>query len=220
MKRESSALSQLLPLYWGSGYGVLYAFLRWFMCPYREMERLLPAEGMILDVGCGEGVFSNFLAIASPARKVIGVEISERRLAVASVTARKGSLVQFVQADVRQLHFKGLKAVVMSDFLHHLPFPDQDMLLRWSWGLLSVPGVLLIKEITKDDEWRYHLSRSYDRILYPREAVYFSNSDDLATFLSKLGFAVTVKKSAQHLPGSTNLFLCRKETEKTWEGQR
>jgi len=45
------------------------------------LDRLVPKRGRILDMGCGFGLFSLFLAMRSPERSIHGVDLSAKRIA-------------------------------------------------------------------------------------------------------------------------------------------
>jgi 16S rRNA (guanine1207-N2)-methyltransferase len=60
-----------------------------------------PAEGALLDLGCGYGPIALTLASRSPSAKVFGVDINERALAIAERNASAAHLdnVRFIKAD-------------------------------------------------------------------------------------------------------------------------
>ena len=99
----------------------LYAVLRWRLCPFEEIEKYLPRQGVALDIGCGYGLLANFLALKSDQRQVIGLDNSLKRLAVAKSTVKNRPNIKFIQKDVSALDLPACQAVVMSDVLHHLP---------------------------------------------------------------------------------------------------
>ena len=46
--------------------------VRWWTAPFAALEREVPLSGDILEVGCGHGVFSTYLAVCSRSRHVVG----------------------------------------------------------------------------------------------------------------------------------------------------
>lgn len=92
----------------------------------RLMDRAIPLDARILEVGCGTGQMSLYLARAD--RVVIGADITRASLRLAVEAAGRFELdhVQFIETD---LHYPGLRAgafdvVYSSGVLHHTPNPS------------------------------------------------------------------------------------------------
>src|SRR3990167_6064006 len=102
---------------------VFYDFLRKVILPLEEIDKNLPKEGKIFDLGCGEGVISKYLT-RNKKRVVIGIDSDEKRL-----PKHKTKNLYFKNADIREISFKGSSGVVISDVFHHLNLKDQKILL-------------------------------------------------------------------------------------------
>jgi ubiquinone/menaquinone biosynthesis C-methylase UbiE len=179
-------------------------FLRQFILPLKEIDEILPKTGLIVDLGCGEGTIAQYLA-ETKTRKVVGVDLNENRL-----KKPKQKSLTFRYGDSRKFNMRGVEGVVLSDMLHHMNFKDQEKTLSGVFKSLKKGGVLVIKEIDTAEWVRSSLSRLWDRLLYPKERIYFSNSDNLITTLERIGYKVKFSRSSRHFPGSTNLFICKK----------
>jgi SAM-dependent methyltransferase len=91
----------------------------------RLIDRAIPGDARIVEVGCGTGQMCLFLARAD--RVVVGADLARASLALAAGAARRFGLnrVQFVETDLQR---PGLKAgafdvVYSSGVLHHTPNP-------------------------------------------------------------------------------------------------
>jgi SAM-dependent methyltransferase len=91
----------------------------------RLLDRAISLDARIVEVGCGTGQMSLFLARAG--RVVIGADLARESLRLAASAARRFGLdqVQFVETD---LHRPGLRAesfdvVYSSGVVHHTPDP-------------------------------------------------------------------------------------------------
>ncbi len=91
----------------------------------RLLDRAIPGDARIVDVGCGTGQMSLYLARAD--RIVIGADLTRASLRLGAAAAARFRLegVHFVETD---LHHPGLKprafdVVYSSGVLHHTPNP-------------------------------------------------------------------------------------------------
>ena len=92
----------------------------------RMLDRAIPGDATIVEVGCGTGQMSLYLARAG--RRLIGADLARASLRLAAGAARRFGLqraVRFIQTD---LHRPGLRngafdVVYSSGVLHHTPDP-------------------------------------------------------------------------------------------------
>src|SRR5437899_8841816 len=61
----------------------LHMIVRWRVCPLPAIAALVPPQGVIVDLGCGHGLFAQLLARDSVAREVIGVDLDAHKIALA-----------------------------------------------------------------------------------------------------------------------------------------
>ena len=91
------------------------------------IEKLLPRDLVIADVGCGTGSLT--FELARFARKVIGVDLSREMLRQAQESAKDKHVhnVEFRRADALKLPLKGrsVDAVFCVMVLHFLPHPER-----------------------------------------------------------------------------------------------
>ena len=183
----------------------IYNFLRFLMLPLREIDSFLPESGTIIELGCGEGVIAKYVAI-KPKRNVIGIDHDKQRL-----PAQKTKNLKFILGDITTYSPQNPSAVIISDVLHHLNFQDQKALLSKISGSLPKKGIFLIKEIDTQEFVRSKISRFWDFLFYPEDKIYYWDSQNLKNFLEKLNFSVRVFRPTRFFPGSTTLFVCKKE---------
>lgn len=201
---------QLIDLY--SDFRIkIFVLLRFLMCPFIQMERYLPKQGIITDIGCGEGVFSIFLSLKSKNRKIIGVDLNRKKVSIAKNASRKLNNITFKVENAIDLKLNNLSGIVISDAFHHFSLKDQEKFLIKTKQLLKKGGILLIKEINKDDFPRAQLSRLWDLILYPFDKINYWSTESLVNRLKNLGFSIKVRRAAFFFPGSTILYICLKE---------
>lgn len=207
MNSDFWSIVESYPTIWGK----IYTLLRWLICPFHLMEQYLPKKGTIIDIGCGEGVFCQYLARSGERRTVIGIDTNGKRIELAKRAGRFLGNLQFKKQNALSINFSQIDVIVMSDFFHHLNTISQKKLLKSIASGLKKGGVLLIKEISSGDLLRSRLSRFWDFVFYPKDTIYYREKNELKRTLGSLGFGVKVKKEALHFPGSTHLFLCTKQ---------
>jgi SAM-dependent methyltransferase len=94
----------------------------------RLLDAAIPADARILEIGCGTGQMSLYLASAD--RMVIGADVTRASLKLGAAAAKRFGVtgVQFVETD---LHQPGLRAgafdvIYTSGVLHHTRDPRQS----------------------------------------------------------------------------------------------
>jgi len=91
----------------------------------RLIDRAIPGDARILEVGCGTGQMCLYLAHSD--RVVIGADLTRTSLRLGAAAARRFGLdrVQFVETDLLRPGLKagGFDVVFSSGVLHHTPDP-------------------------------------------------------------------------------------------------
>lgn len=183
---------------------ILYESFRSYILPLSQIDQALPLKGVILDLGCGKGVITKYLA-KKKARYVIGIDSNKERVS----TINTGN-ISFKVGDIRKTTIRNVDGIVISDVLHHLSKNEQIRLLKNIFVGLRKNGTLVIKEIDANEFIRSRLSRFWDFILYPKDKILYWDSNKLTKYLKSLGFIVKKKTALRLFPGSTNLYICRK----------
>ncbi len=189
---------------------VLYARMRWRLCPFEEIEKHVPKEGRIIDIGCGYGLLANFLALRSAKRHLTGIDLSAGRIRIAERTADPRGRVQFKLMNALDLRLGEYDTVVMSDFLHHIDFEAQEELLTRCYQELPGGSFLIIQEVNDRPRWKYWFAITNDIILNLTDRQFFRKEGDFRELLYKIGFHIRVKKVDKGIPLSDVLFICEK----------
>ena len=90
----------------------------------RQLDASIPGDALVLEMGCGTGQLSLFLASAD--RVVVGADLSRASLELARDAAQRyGASAHFVETDLRSpgLRRGSFDVVVCSGVLHHTPDP-------------------------------------------------------------------------------------------------
>ncbi len=147
---------RVLSLYRGAALPVrAHTTVRWATCPFPAVAAQLPGAGRILEVGCGHGLLSLYLALTSAERQVVGIDVDEDKLAAAQAAAAGAGLdATFEVVAGAELPAGPWAGIAIVDVLYLLSAPDQLSLLRSCAELVSPGGTLVVKEMALEPGWK------------------------------------------------------------------
>lgn len=101
----------------------------------------LPHTGLVLDVGCGEGLLAAYLSAAQSGLTVRGWDIDAQRVAAAQEAG-----LDCAVGDVRTVELPRADAVVCIDVLHYLSPAEQEAVVARLAAALSPGGKLVVRD--------------------------------------------------------------------------
>lgn len=141
--------------------------VRWATAPLALVTDALPADGRILDWGCGHGLVALAAADGAPGRTISGADIDRDKVEVARAAARAGRVddrVTFEVVGPDQAPTGSWDAVVLCDLLYLQGPDDQAQLVRAAAAAVAPGGALLVKELAERPRWKWALSRTQEQI--------------------------------------------------------
>ena len=191
----------------------LYVWMKMVIVPYEQISRFVPKNGEILDIGCGYGVLSIFLALESFNRRVLGIDPNSSRIrAVEQLATRKTSNAVFRSVDVASQKGSIFDCVVMEEVLHHVPKDEQQCVLNTVASILAQTGVFILRENNKRLSFRYILvNLPAEYLLYPtEEKANFRTNEELVVMLRKAEFDCQIIPAPWYSLVDISIFVCRK----------
>ncbi len=191
-------LEKTCRLYQGDSFTGLFSRIRVWDAPFEQVEKLVPKKGLVLDLGCGDGLLANYLAISGPQRKIIGVDLNKERIKHADKGLRN---TEFIYGDVLKERKVSPDVILMSHVLHHLnSLKTQETLIRDCVNNLKTGGKLIVLEIKPNFSFEYLVTLIADYTTYPMlfekkiigDRVYYRQEGDWIKLL--LGFGLKVRK--------------------------
>lgn len=187
----------------------VFAHIRFWTGSFRQIEQFVPKEGTIVDLGCGYGIFANYLGICSSKRKIVGVDKDDQKIKKAYHGLGNVSLKI---GDATKMNFKNLDGLILHDVLHHLDsYREQESLLRKCISMLDEHGVLFVVEIDNYSFWKLALARVTDFILYKGDDVFYRFQRDMLQLLFRFFSSENIKViRLKNNPFPQLLYICRK----------
>lgn len=133
--------------------------VRWLTCPIAAIEKDVPRAGRILDVGCGHGLVSLYLAVCSEHRQVVGVDIDEHKIELARQAATHigdgvGPVEFHVLDPSGSLPAGPFDVVTINDVLYLLGPELRRSVVDACIDRLTPGGTILIKETDTVPRWK------------------------------------------------------------------
>jgi SAM-dependent methyltransferase len=133
--------------------------LRLTLCPFDRLATFVPRRGLIVDLGCGHGVFALALALESSARQIVAVDPSSLKLAAACQALQDQLQIHLVQGDAGHSPVPSpCSAILLIDVLYLLAPAVQERLIAECYTRLAPGGVLLIKTMGQRPRWKAALN--------------------------------------------------------------
>ena len=216
---------KILNLYKDFGFWTrLYIKIRLKLTPFEKVAEYIPQKGVVYDLGCGYGIFSNLMASRCKKRKVIGVDLAKKRIEFASKTIGRRKNIQFINGNLKDIELKKCGTIVIYDVLHHMNYKAQEILIKECYDKLEENGLLLIKDNDTAPGWKFVWNYLHEIItmlllITKTDKLSFRTKSSFIELLFKNGFIVETVNIPTNLPYPFILYLCKKvERKKANEG--
>jgi 2-polyprenyl-3-methyl-5-hydroxy-6-metoxy-1,4-benzoquinol methylase len=181
------------------------------------MEPFVPSSGRILEVGCGYGVFSCHLALASRQRHVLGVDVDVDKVVHAEFAAKqaraKGARCEFHLSPPGEVPPGPWDAVVIVDVLYLLDADAQAGLLQSCAEQLALGGVLVVKEMATTPRWKARWNAVQETLavrvlrITAGEGLTFLDPDVLGAWMAEQNLTVTHHRIDRGYPHPHHLII-------------
>jgi len=215
--RSTGALNRALARY-GDAPIVARLFVhgRAFLSDLAIVERYVPKKGFIVDLGCGHGLFACVLREASPTRRVLGIDLDERKIDVARKAIRDTQWLRFEVGNIVSDAPPKCDGVTIVDVLYLLPFDQQEQVLRNAASALGEGGPLVVKSQERRLDPRYALAYAQEIVTVSlgftrggRDRFFFPSREEALAMFERAGFVVDVVEMHRR-PYTDVVYLARK----------
>lgn len=172
----------------------------------------------LLDIGCGMGLLGQYLNAVGYTQPYLGLDHDQRKIAAGQAAATCAGLTAVMQmqcadvADLPPLHGH----VTLLDVLHYLPAQRQFDLLAAAAGHLAPQGRLIIRNVLREKNWRFHATRIEEFFLrasgwIPGGAQHYPDAESLHATLESHGLDVHMQSLRGRTPFNSYLIVaCRR----------
>jgi SAM-dependent methyltransferase len=189
----------------------------------------LPDRGMLLDLGCGQGLLLALLLAARdqfrrgpwvpgwpppPLNLVLqGIELNPDRAGVAQRALVNKA--QVTRQDVRDAVFPPCAVIVLLDVLMYLEGHEQLRVLEKAAAALEPGGLLLLREADAGAGLAFLATQWSERLLEVlrgrlRNRLHYRSAAEWSGLLESLGFSVAEEPMSAGTPFANVLFRCRR----------
>lgn len=169
----------------------------------------------LLDIGCGMGLLGQYLHAHSALHGYLGIDHDERKIASARHAATGlGDALQWRCTDAAELpDFHG--HVALLDILHYLPADRQTTLLALAARHLAPGGQLVIRNVLREPNWRYHATRVEEFFLHATGWMrvapqHYPSADEIREGLEETGLRVHTKPLHGRTPFNSYLIVAHR----------
>jgi 2-polyprenyl-3-methyl-5-hydroxy-6-metoxy-1,4-benzoquinol methylase len=177
---------------------------RFRTCPVALIDAEVPRGGRVLEVGCGHGLISAYLALSSQDREVTGVDIDARKIAVASHAQShvdpQVAHLEFHHAASGDVPEGPWDAIVIVDVLYLLDSSAEFALLDACVERLAPGGVLVVKETDVAPRWKHWVAGAQEIVatkilrITAGSSLSFTPIAQIAEHLRTLDLEVTTRR--------------------------
>jgi 2-polyprenyl-3-methyl-5-hydroxy-6-metoxy-1,4-benzoquinol methylase len=171
-------------------------------CPVAAILAAVPRTGRVLEVGCGHGLVSASLAIDSAARRVSGVDIDGRKIALAQRAAGVFGHPERLSFSVTDgtLPAGPWDAIVIVDVLYLIDRESEQALIAQCAAALAPGGVFVVKETDVVPRWKHRFATLQEFVatrvvrITKGDSLSFTPIADLAADMESAGLDVRVDR--------------------------
>jgi 2-polyprenyl-3-methyl-5-hydroxy-6-metoxy-1,4-benzoquinol methylase len=200
--------------------------IRWFvrlrhcLSPLEALESLVPKEGMIMDLGCGHGLFTSYMALREPSRSLLGVDPSPAKIEAAKITESVVPNARYQLGSIENVPEQNrFDAITIVDVLYLLPEIEQMKILKVCHHFLNDTGVLVLKTQDTRPRWRYLWTRAEESVminlrLTQGSGIHFIPAEKTLEMLDETGFTAIQHKLPSRILYNNIVFIGRKKENK------
>lgn len=173
-------------------------FVKWKMKLdpfFLKLDAVVPREAQVLDLGCGYGLATHWLAAFTNTRTFTGIDYDEEKIRVAQQSAKEARRIRFECGDILEDDYPACDAVLLLDVLHYWVPEKQKMILKKVRRALPPGGRLILRDGMRSPTDAHRKVHGWEEFATrmgmnrTREGLHFQTRTELETMLREAGFS-------------------------------
>lgn len=171
----------------------------------------------LLDIGCGIGLLGQYLHAKGHRMPYLGLDRDARKIVSGQRAAQRAGLAEALDlrcADAHELP-PTQGDVALLDVLHYLPAANQLALLQQAARHLAPNGQLIIRNVLRERNWRFHVTRVEELVLQAAGwirggAQHYPSAEELRQTLESVGLSVRIEALRGNTPFNSYLIVAQR----------
>jgi 1-acyl-sn-glycerol-3-phosphate acyltransferase len=182
---------------------------------YRNLDAIVPRDGLVIDAGCGYGISTVILARGGPRRQVVGVDRDPKKLRVARRVSAGFANVRYLESDLLEWEPEDAEAVLLIDVLHYWSLDSQRAIMERLARRLRPGGTMVFRDGCADGTAGACMLRFGERVATatrlhrPGDGAFFGSRSFYIALFAELGMEL-VEEKERWGAGSNRVFVLRK----------
>jgi 1-acyl-sn-glycerol-3-phosphate acyltransferase len=162
---------------------------------FGALDAVVPRNGFVLDLGCGYGVATHWLAQFTDGRSFLGVDYDENKIRVAQRTAPESPRIKFETGDILDCDYPACDVILLLDVLHYWTPEKQQLILNKARQALRPGGRLILRDAARAENEAHRRVTFWEKIATRLghnktvEGLHFQTRAELEAALQRAGFA-------------------------------
>jgi 1-acyl-sn-glycerol-3-phosphate acyltransferase len=162
---------------------------------FPALDSVVPRQGHVLDLGCGYGMATHWLAAFTDQRTFWGVDYDEEKIRVAQCSAGEAARMKFVSGDLLNCDLPPGDAALLLDVLHYWTPEKQQLILDKVRKALCPGGRLILRDGARAETAAHRNVHRWEAFATrmgmnrTKEGLHFQTQAELEAMLQRAGFA-------------------------------
>ncbi len=161
---------------------------------FAVLDSVVPRVGFVLDLGCGHGIATQWLACFTDQRTFLGIDYDEEKIRVAKRSAPEHPRIRFECGDILERSYPECDVILLLDVLHYWTPEKQQAILSKARQALRPGGRLVLRDGAKTESELHQRVHRWERFATrvgmnrTKEGLHFQTQAEMEAMMRNTGF--------------------------------